>query len=173
MKLTKRESNKPNTEKVNAILKLKHLEDQKKLEPFLGAIQYLAKFIPKLSERTESLRKLLKKLLSVYRFFRYIKYGPLFVDQSRTAPERNETNKTKGDNAMKSKRNKTFEEDRDVNKNCDQTKFTSTKRREKSKPESKIRTINLNINSNLNSNFSPKVPLFKKEMHRDYIHWEV
>ena len=28
---------------------------------FLGAIQYLAKFLPKLSEKTDQLRKLLKK----------------------------------------------------------------------------------------------------------------
>ena len=52
---------KPNTEKVKAILDLKHPENQKQLKSFLGAIQYLAKFIPRLSERTERLRRLLKK----------------------------------------------------------------------------------------------------------------
>ena len=52
---------KPNTEKIKAILDLKHPENQKQLKTFLGAIQYLAKFIPRLSERTERLRRLLKK----------------------------------------------------------------------------------------------------------------
>ena len=52
---------KPNEEKVEAILKLKALENTKDLKSFLGAIQYLAKFLPKLSERTDQLRKLLKK----------------------------------------------------------------------------------------------------------------
>ena len=52
---------KPNTEKVKAILDLKSPENQKQLKSFLGAIPYLAKFIPRLSERTERLRRLLKK----------------------------------------------------------------------------------------------------------------
>ena len=52
---------KPNTEKVKAILDLKPPENQKQLKSFLGAIQNLAKFIPRLSEKTERLRKLLKK----------------------------------------------------------------------------------------------------------------
>ena len=52
---------KPNKEKVKAILELKHPENQKQLKSFLGAIQYLAKFLPRLSERTERLRKLLRK----------------------------------------------------------------------------------------------------------------
>ena len=52
---------KPNKEKVKAILELKHPENRKQLKSFLGAIQYLAKFLPRLSERTERLRKLLKK----------------------------------------------------------------------------------------------------------------
>ena len=51
---------KPNKEKVKAILELKHPENQKQLKSFLGAIQYLAKFQPRLSERTERLRRLLK-----------------------------------------------------------------------------------------------------------------
>ena len=45
---------KPNKEKVKAILELKHPENQKQLESFLGAIQYLAKFLPRLSERTKT-----------------------------------------------------------------------------------------------------------------------
>ena len=52
---------KPNKEKVKAILELKHPENQKQLKSFLGAMQYLAKFLPRLSERTERLRRLLKK----------------------------------------------------------------------------------------------------------------
>ena len=51
---------KPN-KKVKAILDLKHPENPKQLKSFLGAIQYLAKFLPRLSERTDKLRKLLKK----------------------------------------------------------------------------------------------------------------
>ena len=53
---------KPITEQVKAILDLKQPENQKQWKSFLGAIQYLAKFIPRLSERTERLRRLLKKI---------------------------------------------------------------------------------------------------------------
>ena len=52
---------KPNEEKVEAIQKLKSPNNTKELKSFLGAIQYLAKFLPKLSEKTDRLRKLLKK----------------------------------------------------------------------------------------------------------------
>ena len=52
---------KPNEEKVEAILKLKAQENTKDLKSFLGAIQYMAKFLPKLSEPTDRLRKLFKK----------------------------------------------------------------------------------------------------------------
>ena len=52
---------KSNEEKVEAILRLKPPENTKELKSFLGAIQYMAKFLPKLSERTDKLRKLLKK----------------------------------------------------------------------------------------------------------------
>ena len=52
---------KPNKEKVKAILDLKHPEYQNQLKSFLCAIQYLAKFLPRLSEKTEKLRRLLKK----------------------------------------------------------------------------------------------------------------
>ena len=52
---------KPNEEKVESILKLKAPENTKDLKSFLGAIQCMAKFLPKLSERTDRLRKLLKK----------------------------------------------------------------------------------------------------------------
>ena len=52
---------KPKEEKVEAILKLKAPENTKDLKSFLGAIQLLAKFVAKLSERTDRLRKLLKK----------------------------------------------------------------------------------------------------------------
>ena len=52
---------KPNKAKSKAILKLKHRENQKQLKSLLGAIQYLAKFLPRPSERTDNLRKSLKK----------------------------------------------------------------------------------------------------------------
>ena len=52
---------KPKEEKVEAILKLEPPKNTKELKSFLGAIQYMAKFLPKLSERTDRLRKLLKK----------------------------------------------------------------------------------------------------------------
>ena len=52
---------KPNKEKVKVILDLKHLENPKQLKLVLGAIHYLAKLLPRLSERTDKLRKLLKK----------------------------------------------------------------------------------------------------------------
>ena len=47
--------------KVEAIIKFKAPENTKDLKSFLGAIQYMAKFLPKLSEQTDRLRKLLKK----------------------------------------------------------------------------------------------------------------
>ena len=46
---------------MKGILELKRAEFQKQLKSILGAIQYLAKFIPRLSERTEILQRLLKK----------------------------------------------------------------------------------------------------------------
>ena len=52
---------KPNEKKVEAIQKLKSPKNTKELKSFLGAIQYLAKFLPKLSGKTDRLRKLLKK----------------------------------------------------------------------------------------------------------------
>ena len=51
---------KPNEEKVEARLKLNPAENTKELKSFLGAIQYMAKFLPKLSERTDRLPKLKK-----------------------------------------------------------------------------------------------------------------
>ena len=44
-----------------AILQLKPPENTKELKSFLGVIQYMAKVLPKLSERTDRLRKSLKK----------------------------------------------------------------------------------------------------------------
>ena len=52
---------KPNEKKMEAILKLKPPENTKVLISFLGAIQYMAKFLPKLSEQTDKSRKILKK----------------------------------------------------------------------------------------------------------------
>ena len=51
-----------NEKKVKAILKLKATENTKDLKSFFGAVQYKAKFLPKLSERTDRLRKLLKRM---------------------------------------------------------------------------------------------------------------
>ena len=52
---------KPNEEKIEAKQKLKPPENTKELKSFLGAIQYMAKFLPKLSEQTDQLQKFLKK----------------------------------------------------------------------------------------------------------------
>ena len=52
---------KSNEEKIEAILKLNPPENTKELKSFLEAIQYVAKFLSKLSEQTDQLRKLLKK----------------------------------------------------------------------------------------------------------------
>ena len=48
-------------EKTDAINKLKHPSNTKTIKSFLGAIQYFAKFIPNLSEKTDKIRQLLKK----------------------------------------------------------------------------------------------------------------
>ena len=52
---------KPNEEKLEAILKLKQPKNTKDQNFFLGAIQYKAKFLQKLSEQTDRLRKLFEK----------------------------------------------------------------------------------------------------------------
>ena len=52
---------KSNEEKVEAILKLKPPSNTKKMKSFLGAIQYLAKFLPNLPEKTEKPKKMLNK----------------------------------------------------------------------------------------------------------------
>ena len=51
---------KPNKEKVKATLELKQPENTKQLKSFLGAIQCLAMFLPRLSERTDKLQRLQK-----------------------------------------------------------------------------------------------------------------
>ena len=52
---------KQNEKKLEAILILEPPKNTKELKSFLGAIQHMAKLLPKLSERTDRLRKLLKK----------------------------------------------------------------------------------------------------------------
>ena len=47
-----------NKENVKAILNLKQPETQKQLKSFFGAIQYMAKFLPRLSERTGSTERI-------------------------------------------------------------------------------------------------------------------
>ena len=51
----------PNKEKTDAINKLNPPTNTKTLKLFLGAIQFFAKFIPNLSEKTDNMRQLLKK----------------------------------------------------------------------------------------------------------------
>ena len=51
----------PNKEKTEAINKLNPPTNTKTLKSFLGAIQYFAKFIRNLSEKTDNMRQLLKK----------------------------------------------------------------------------------------------------------------
>ena len=51
----------PNKQKTEAINKLNPPTNTKTLKSFSGAIQYFAKFIPKLSEKTDNMRQLLKK----------------------------------------------------------------------------------------------------------------
>ena len=51
----------PNKEKTEAINKLNPPTNTKTLKSYLGAIQYFAKFIPNLSEKTDNMRQLLKK----------------------------------------------------------------------------------------------------------------
>ena len=52
---------KPNEEKMEAFLKMKPPEYTKELKSFLGAIQYITKYLPNRSEQTKRLRTLLKK----------------------------------------------------------------------------------------------------------------
>ena len=52
---------KPDTKKVEAIVKMPTPQSKEELQRFLGMIQYLAKFIPELSEKASPLRELLKK----------------------------------------------------------------------------------------------------------------
>ena len=53
---TKSIRRKSTRKKVKTILDLNHPENQKQLTSFLGAIQNLAEFLPRLSEKTEKLR---------------------------------------------------------------------------------------------------------------------
>ena len=51
----------PLQDKLEAITKIEIPKNEKELKPFLGAIQYLSKYIENLSAQTDILRKLLKK----------------------------------------------------------------------------------------------------------------
>ena len=82
-----------------------------------------------------------------------VKYGPLFVDQSQNVPERIKTTEENLNN--QSHRNRTSEENRDVNKNYEQAKRASNKRRQKAKTERSIQ--NLNLYSIPNSNLPKKI----------------
>ena len=96
-----------------------------------------------------------------------VKYRPLFVDQPQNAPERIKI--TEGNLNNQSHRNRTFEKNRDVNKNYEKAKSASNKSRRKAEMESSIR--NLNINSVSNSNKPKEFPLFRSERDRDYFQW--
>ena len=52
---------KRNEETVEAILKMNPPNNTKELKSFISAIQYLANFLSKQSEKTDRLKKLLKK----------------------------------------------------------------------------------------------------------------
>ena len=52
---------KPNKEKIKAILQLKLPTSSKELKLFLEAIQCVAKLLPKLSEKADRIRQLLRK----------------------------------------------------------------------------------------------------------------
>ena len=52
---------KPNEKNVEAILRLKSWNNTKEVKSFLGATQSLTKVLPKLSEKTNTLRNMLKK----------------------------------------------------------------------------------------------------------------
>lgn len=52
---------KPDPEKVRAIISMKEPSNKKELQTFLGIITYVTKFIPNLSDKSHSLRELLRK----------------------------------------------------------------------------------------------------------------
>ena len=54
----------PLKDKLQAIKELKQLNNENELKSFLGAIQYLSKYIDNLSAQTDSLRQLLKRIIS-------------------------------------------------------------------------------------------------------------
>ena len=84
------------------------------------------------------------------------KYGTLFADQSKIAPERNKTTEEHSNN--QSHQNRIVENNRDVKKINKQTNNAPNKRQRKVKTKSSIRNLN-------------NLPLFKSEMDRDYFHW--
>ena len=55
------DSRKLNQDKLEAITKIKIPKNEKELKSFLGAIQYLSKYIENLSANTDVMRKLLKE----------------------------------------------------------------------------------------------------------------
>ena len=97
-----------------------------------------------------------------------VKNRPLFVEQSQNPLERIKTTEENRNNQSHWKR--TFERNRDVNKNYyEQAKSASNKRRQKAKTESSIRSLKLN--SIQNSKLPKSLPLFRSEMNRHYFHW--
>ena len=51
----------PKNSRFSAVLEIKPRRTLKEVRSFLGAVQYLVKFIPKLSEKAQAIRELLKK----------------------------------------------------------------------------------------------------------------
>ena len=96
-----------------------------------------------------------------------VKYGTIFADQSKSAPERTKRTEKKFNN--QSHRNRTFEKNGDVNENYERTKSASTRRRQKVKTKTSIRNSNLNCIQN--SKRLKELPSFKNEMDRYYFHW--
>ena len=54
----------PLQDKLKAIQELKEPKNEKELKSFLGAIQYLSKYIENLSAQKDLLRQLLKKIMN-------------------------------------------------------------------------------------------------------------
>ncbi|XP_053374212.1 uncharacterized protein K02A2.6-like [Mercenaria mercenaria] len=57
---------KPDPEKIRAVLDMKPPQNKQQVKTFIGFIQYLSKFLPMLSEKTEILRRILKKDVIFY-----------------------------------------------------------------------------------------------------------
>ena len=89
------------------------------------------------------------------------------IEQSQNATEGTKTTETNFND--QSKRYRTFEKNRDVNKNSEKAELEINNRRQKAKTENSIQ--NSDQNSTSNRNPSQSLPFFKTEMDQDYFHW--